>query len=158
MAVTRVALHSKAFPDKYLRMDGQGVVKFVGSGGGKVNTQTFIGTFETFILEPQSNGTVSFRSTVFNDVYLRLDGANVKQGDDLLNGGGVVNCQFGSLTSEKFKIVQKKPANPNQYAGIVGIESNEFPGRFLRVNGAKDEVNVQGVMGSFEEWEILVVG
>ncbi|KIL59685.1 hypothetical protein M378DRAFT_996318 [Amanita muscaria Koide BX008] len=158
MAVTRVALHSKAFPGKYLRMDGQGVVKFIGSGGGTVNTQTFIGTFETFTLERHSDGTVSFRSTVFNDVYLRLDGSKVKQGDKLPDGGGVVNCQFGSLTAEKFKIVQKKPANPNQYAGIVGIESNEFPGRFLRVNGAKDQVNVQGSMGSFEEWEILVVG
>ncbi|KAM6501628.1 hypothetical protein JOM56_001605 [Amanita muscaria] len=156
MAVTRVALHSKAFPGKYLRMDGQGVTQFMGAGGGKVNTQTFIGTFETFLLERHSDGTVSFRSTVFNDVYLRLDGAKVKQGDKLPDGGGIVNCQFGSFTAEKFKI-HKKPANPNQYSGIVGIESNEFPGRFLRVNGAKDQVNVQGVMASFEEWEILVV-
>ncbi|KIL55882.1 hypothetical protein M378DRAFT_90160 [Amanita muscaria Koide BX008] len=155
MSVTRVALHSKKFPGKYLHIDGRGVTQFVGSGGGKVSTQTYIGPWETFILERNSDGTVSFRSTVFNDVYLRLDGANVKPGEKLNDGGGIVNCQFGSLTAEKFKIVQKKP---EQYAGVVAIESNEFPGRFLRVNGAKDQVNVQGVSASFEEWEILVVG
>ncbi|KAM6501621.1 hypothetical protein JOM56_001598 [Amanita muscaria] len=157
MSVYRVALHSKAFPGKYLHIDGRGVTEFVGGGGGKVATQTYIGTWETFLLERHSDGTVSFRSTVFNDVFLRLDGAQVKQGDKLPDGGGIVNCQFGSLTAERFKIVQKNPAKPDQYAGVVGIESNEFPGRFLRVNGAKDQVNVQGVMASFEEWEILVV-
>ncbi|KIL59682.1 hypothetical protein M378DRAFT_996256 [Amanita muscaria Koide BX008] len=134
------------------------LLKLTGPGGGKVNTQTFIGTFETFILERFNDGTVSFRSTVFNDVYLRLDATGVNQGQTIPDGGGVVNCQFGSLTSEKFRVIQKKPAKPDQYAGIVGIESNAFPGRFLRVNGAKDQVNVQGVMASFEEWEILVVG
>ncbi|KAM6501630.1 hypothetical protein JOM56_001607 [Amanita muscaria] len=157
MAVSRVALHSKAFPDKYLRMDGQGVTAPVAPGGGTVNTQTFIGPFETFFLERYNDGTVSFRSTVFNDVYLRLAPGTVQQGQQLTDGGGVVNCQFTSSTNEKFKIVQK-PANADQYTGIVGIESNGFPGRFLRVNGAQNQVNVQGSMGPFEEWEILVVG
>jgi len=157
MSVTHVALHSKAFPGKYLRMDGQGVTHFLGPGGGKVNTSTFIGPDETLVLERHPDGTVSFRSTVFNNVYLRLDGATVPAGKKLNDGGGVVNCQFGSLTAEKFRIVQKKTAKPNTYDGTVGIESNEFKGRFLRVNGAKDQVNVQGVMASFEEWEVLVI-
>ncbi|KIL55038.1 hypothetical protein M378DRAFT_173893 [Amanita muscaria Koide BX008] len=157
MAVSRVALHSKAFPDKYLHMDGQGVTAPLDAGGGTVNTQTSIGSYETFFLERYDDGTVSFRSTVFNNVYLRLDGRTVQQGQELTDGGGVVNCQFGSSIYEKFKIVQK-PASPNTYTGIVGIESNGFPGRFLRVNGAQNQVNVQGGMGPFEEWEILVVG
>ncbi|KAM6501635.1 hypothetical protein JOM56_001612 [Amanita muscaria] len=157
MAVTRVALHSKAFPDKYLRMDGQDVTQFIAPGGGKVNTNNFIGPNETFVLERFDDGTVSFKSTVFNNVYLRLYGTSVKQGQKLPDGGGVVNCQFGSLTAEKYRIVQKHPTALNAYNGTVGIESNLFPGRFLRMNGGKDQVNVQGVMESFEEWEILVI-
>ncbi|KIL61136.1 hypothetical protein M378DRAFT_866959 [Amanita muscaria Koide BX008] len=157
MTATLVALHSKVFPDKYLRMDGTGVSQFMNAGGGIVDTQTSIGPYETFVLERFGDGTVSFKSTVFDNVYLRLDAGTVQQGQDLPAGGGVVNCQFGTTTAEKFKIVQK-PATPNTYTGIVGIESNGFPGRFLRVNGAQDQVNVQGVFLTFEEWEILVIG
>ncbi|KAM6501637.1 hypothetical protein JOM56_001614 [Amanita muscaria] len=158
MTTTLVALHSKTFPGKYLRMDGTGVTQFMGAGGGTVNTQTFIGPYETFVLERFDTGTVSFRSTVFNNVYLRLAANDVPEGQDLPAGGGVVNCQFGTITAEKFRIVQKTPATPNTYDGTVGIESDQFPGRFLRVNGAKDQVNAQGVFLTFEEWEILVIG
>ncbi|KIL59699.1 hypothetical protein M378DRAFT_996960 [Amanita muscaria Koide BX008] len=157
MDVTHVALRSKAFPGKYLRMDGQGLTRFIGTGGGKVNTSDFIGPDETLVLERFDNGTVSFQSAVFDNVYLRLDRGSITKGKNFPNGGGVVNCQFGSVTSEKFKIVQKKPTKRDKYDGTVGIESSQFPGRFLRMDGGKDQVNVQGVLSSFEEWEILVI-
>ena len=40
----------RSVPQQCVRLDGQGVTSFTGSGGGTVNTQTFIGTYETYTL------------------------------------------------------------------------------------------------------------
>jgi len=43
---------------------------FTGTGGGTVNTQTYIGTYETYTLVVNDDGTISFKSTVFDNVFL----------------------------------------------------------------------------------------
>jgi len=65
--MVQVAIQSVRFPNRYVRLDGQGVTSFTGSGGGTVNTQTYIGTYETYTLVVNNNGTVSFKSTIFNN-------------------------------------------------------------------------------------------
>lgn len=149
-----VAISSATFSGNYLRMDGEGVTEFTGSGGGNVRTQVYVGTYETFTMEENTDGTVSFRSTVHNSIYLRLDGANVTAGSTV--AGGVVNCQFSSRPYEKF-IIRRKTVPAGTYSGIVGIESAAFPGRFLRLTGNGGEFNVQGSMTSNEEFYILVL-
>ncbi|KDR79522.1 hypothetical protein GALMADRAFT_1363997 [Galerina marginata CBS 339.88] len=155
--MTLVAIRSVQFPNRYVRLDGQGVSTLTGPGGGKVNTQTFIGTYETFILQLNDDKTVSFGSTVFKDVFIRMSAAGVPQGENVTGGGGTVNGQFTARTLERFHIHQKADA-PGQYKGVVGIESVESPGRFLRLDGNAGLVNVQGVFKTYEEFEILVVG
>lgn len=100
---------------------------------------------------------MSFNSTVFDNVFLRLDGAGVAQGETLANGGGVVNAQYTANTLEKFRI-QKKVDGSGKHYGIVGIESLSYVWRYLRLDGAANKVNVQDVFGTNEEFRILVVG
>ncbi|KAF9472334.1 hypothetical protein BDN70DRAFT_818818 [Pholiota conissans] len=138
-----VVIHSIAFPDRFLRMDGTGVTQFVGTGAGTRN----------------NDGTVSFKSTAFPNVYLRIETTGVAQGVKLNAGGGVVNAQFGGFGGETFRIHKKETA-PGKTMGVVGLEAALSPGRFLRLDGSTPAgvVNVQGVFGSYEEFEILVVG
>ncbi|CAG8771477.1 2988_t:CDS:1, partial [Acaulospora colombiana] len=58
------------------------------------------------------------------------------------------------LNYEKFRI-KPKECPITDHKGIVGIESMEFPGRYLRMDG--DVVNVQGDMSTSEEFEVLVL-
>ncbi|EDR01504.1 uncharacterized protein LACBIDRAFT_291363 [Laccaria bicolor S238N-H82] len=152
-----VAIESVASPNHYVRLDGQGVTSFTGSGGGTVNTQTFIGTYETYTLVVNDDKTVSFKSTVFDNVFLRLEATGVAAGQLLGPGGGTVNAQFTARSLERFKI-HKKDDPAGKYQGVVGIESAANPGRFLRVDVSANKVNVQGVFKSLEEVKILVVG
>jgi hypothetical protein len=155
--MTLVAIRSVASPDHYVGLDANGVTQFTPSGGGQVKTPTYVATYETFFLQRNDDGTVSFKSTVFNDVYIRLDGSNVPKDTKIPPGGGVVNGQYTAHSWEKFRI-HKKDSEYHQYKAVVGIESAAFPGRFLRLDGHKGVVNVQGVFKSLEEFEILVVG
>lgn len=86
----RVSIESQQFPGSYLRIDGRGVSEFSGPGGGTVNCQNYVGTYETLIIvnHPEDN-TFSILSSVFPNVYLRMDGRDVKSG----GSSGVVNCQ-----------------------------------------------------------------
>ena len=152
-----VALQSVKSHKSYVRLDGTGVTKSTDNGGGVVNVGTFVDTFDTFTLVTNDDGTVSFKSLVFTNVFLRLDGTNVPQGQKLGSGGGIVNAQFGAGPFEKFKIHQKAN-HPGTYQGIVSIESFGFPGRFLRLGADAGVVNVQGVFETLEEFKILVVG
>ena len=152
-----VAIESVASPNHYVRLDGSKVTQFLPPGGGTVNTQSFIGTYETFTLVENKDGTVSFRSTVFNNVFLRLDGNGVDKDKLYPSGGGTVNAQFTALTLERFKI-HKKDDPAGKYQGVVGIESAAYPGRYLRVDVKANKVNVQGVFRTLEEFKILVVG
>jgi hypothetical protein len=152
-----VAIQSVQSPNHYVRLDGQGVTSFTGPGGGTVNTQTFIGTYETYTLVVNDDGTVSFKSTVFDNVFLRLDAAGVPAGQNLGSGGGTVNAQYTARSLERFKI-HKKDDPAGKYQGVVGIESAANPGRYLRVDVSANKVNVQGVFKTLEEVKILVVG
>ncbi|KAF9472332.1 hypothetical protein BDN70DRAFT_938267 [Pholiota conissans] len=154
-----VIIRSVAFPNRFLRLDGTGVTQPVGPGAGTVNTQSFAGSEETFVLQRNADGTVSFKSTIFSNVYLRMDAATIAQGAEVPGGGGVVNTQFGASFNEKF-IIHKKETAPGRINGIVGIESTVSPGRYLRLAGSAEAgvVNAQGIFGSLEEFEILVVG
>lgn len=110
-------------------------------------------------LSPLSRITTTLcpSSPVFDNVFLRLDGAGVAQGETLANGGGVVNAQYTANTLEKFRI-QKKVDGSGKHYGIVGIESLSYVWRYLRLDGAANKVNVQDVFGTNEEFRILVVG
>jgi len=152
---TLVAIRSVASPDHVVRLDGTGVTSLTGPGGGTVNTQTYISTYETFNLVRNSDGTVSFGSTVFDKVFLRMDASDITQGTNVPQGGGVVNAQFTASTLEKFHINKKAG---DQYQGVVGIESDASRGRFLRLDASAGKVNAQGIFSTLEEFEILVVG
>ena len=139
--MVQVAMQSIRFPNRYVRLVGQGVTSFTGTGSGTVNTQTYISTYETYSLVVNNNGTVSFKSTVINNAFLCLDATGVAAGQNLASGGGTVNAQFTARSYEQFKI-HKKVGPAGMYQGIVGIESAALPGRYLRLDGSANKVNV----------------
>ncbi|PVG01519.1 hypothetical protein CPB86DRAFT_781312 [Serendipita vermifera] len=147
--MTRIAIRSIA-SKKYLSLDGNGLDHTTEQGGGKAKTQNFVGDWETFIPHEFPDHTIAFESAAFPNVYLRLAPLDISPGHHSEKGGGVVNAQVGSLNYEKFRIKQK------DQKGAVAIESLEFPGRYLRMDG--DIVNVQGDMGPTEEFELLMLG
>lgn len=126
LGATPITIRSWYFPNVYLRMDGTGVTAFNGSGSGTVNCQFGAGPFEKFKLHSQADGSFSFESLSWPNVYLRMDGAGVPPiaGGP---GGGTVNCQFGADTHEKFKLHQ-------QADGSFAFESAAiFPQVYLRM-------------------------
>ncbi|MEU6072507.1 hypothetical protein [Micromonospora sp. NPDC047074] len=124
-----ITIQSTFFPNVYLRMDGTGVTTFTGSGGGTVNCQFGAGPLEKFRLHAHADGSYSFESAAFPNVYLRMDGAGlpaVPSGP----GGGTVNCQFGAEPYEKFKLRA-------QADGSFSFESaTAFPNAYLRMVGS----------------------
>lgn len=94
------AINSVAFPKAYLRMDGTNVTKFMGSGGGVVNCQGFVGGWEKFKIHiDQATFNLTIESVAFPGRYLRMDGNGVVSSGP---GSGVVNCQFGAFSWEHF--------------------------------------------------------
>lgn len=90
---------SAFFSNVYLRMDGTGVTSQTTNGGGKVNCQfsptgSPLGPYEKFRARAQADGSISFESAAFANVYLRMEasGFNANNG----NGGGTVNCQYNA--------------------------------------------------------------
>jgi len=152
---TLVAIRSADARDHFISLDATGLTSFTGAGGGVVSIKSSVGPNETFILQRNDDGTVSFGSTAFDQVFLRMNTDGVPQGENLPQGGGVVNAQYTARSLERFRI-QKKAGD--QYQGVVGIESAANPGRFLRLDHWEDKVNVQGVAKSLEGLEILVLG
>jgi hypothetical protein len=74
-----------------------------------------------------SNGKqVGLRSSMFPNVFLRLDGRGVTQPTP--NGGGVVNCQYGKGPWEVFVLEELDN-------GLVAIASVQYPGVYLRLDG-----------------------
>ena len=96
----RVAFASTAFPNVVLRMDGQGVSKMTAAGGGRVNAQFGVGSWEQFYIRKKTKCAIAIESAAFPNVFLRLDGSGMKQA--LGSGGGIVNCQFGFGAYELF--------------------------------------------------------
>ncbi|GGS30573.1 hypothetical protein AB0E75_08780 [Streptomyces griseoviridis] len=91
---------SAAFPNVYLRMDGNGVPA-TRAGGGKVNCQYGPGPWEKFRARPQADGSFSFESVDFPGVFLRLvtgSGVTTATGP-----GGTVNCQINANGGEHEK-------------------------------------------------------
>ena len=122
-------LESVQFPGVYLRMDGNGVTKPVGAGGGVVNCQFGAYSWEKFVIEPPASerNVYTIQSVQWPGVYLRMDGNGVTEFVGC--GGGVVNCQFGDESYEKFQFI---------YNGVdksFSIESIQFPGVYLRMDG-----------------------
>ena len=93
-----VAIRSGTQENIYLRLDGTGVTSYLLRGGGTASCSFGIddGALETFHMEIEADGQVAFRSTSFNNVYLRLDHWHVKVPGDR----GQVNAQFGKFTLE----------------------------------------------------------
>jgi phospholipase C len=88
---------SAAYPDIYMRMDAKGVTASK-TVGGIVNKQKGVADYERFIIHEQLDGTVTIESHAFRGVYLRLAKA-LEPGPS-----AVVNCHFGALTYEKFRL------------------------------------------------------
>ena len=150
--MTQVAIRSTAFSNHYVSLDAAGLTQFTPSGGGRVFASTELAAYQTFFLQPNDDGTVSFKSTVFNDVYIRLDGSNIVKNTSYEGGAGVVNGQYTARAWEKFRFHKRDSG----HKAVVGIESAAFPGRFLRLR--EEVVNAQGACGGHEQFEILEVG
>ncbi|KAI9769924.1 MAG: hypothetical protein M1840_003633 [Geoglossum simile] len=121
-----VSIRSATFPSSYLRLDGRGIAKFSNLGGGLVNFQSYVGTYEVLELDKHPDGTFGIRSKTFPNVYLRLDAENFKKSSG--KGGGTVNCQLGAGQYEKFRFI-------DQPDGSKAIVSVQFPGVYLRMDG-----------------------
>ena len=120
---------SVQFPGVYLRMDGSGVSSPSGSGGGVVNCQFGVQSYEKFKLNCIGNCTYSIESTAFPGVYLRMDGNGVTKFTG--PGGGVVNGQFKVASYERFNLIY---TDGDQYS--FSVESAHFPGVYLRMDGS----------------------
>ncbi|TWV56329.1 hypothetical protein FRZ03_04305 [Streptomyces misionensis] len=87
------AFESVAFPSVFLRMDGTGVPTDM-SGGGTVNCQSYIGPYEKFRARAQTDGSFSFESATFTNIFLRMvtgSGVTTATGP-----GGTVNGQYNA--------------------------------------------------------------
>jgi Papain-like cysteine protease AvrRpt2 len=124
---TPITILSTFFANVYLRMDGTGVTTSTDNGSGKVNCQYAAGATEKYKVRPQTDGSYSFESAAFPNVYLRMDGTGVPTTGA---GGGTVNCQFGPPGPyEKYKVRA-------QADGSFSFESAAFPNVFLRLVGS----------------------
>ncbi|WAS89856.1 fascin domain-containing protein [Nannocystis punicea] len=97
-----VAIGSVAFSNVFLRMDGNGVTQPAAAGAGVVNCQYGADAWERFRVLQQGDGTVTVASAHFSNVFLRTDGRGVTQ--SVGSGAGVVNCQYGASTWERFRL------------------------------------------------------
>ena len=89
------ALESVAFPNVFLRLDGSGVTTQTANGGGWANCQYGPpGAYEKFQVRAQADGSFSFESVAFPNVFLRLVGTGVTA--TTATGGGLVNAQFNA--------------------------------------------------------------
>ncbi|KAI9782562.1 MAG: hypothetical protein M1839_004806 [Geoglossum umbratile] len=156
---TNISIRSATFPSTYLRLDGRGITKFNNSGSGRVDCQSYVGSYEILKLDKHSDNTFGIRSATFANVYLRLDAEKFKKSSG--KGGGNVNCQFGAADYENFRFV-------DQPDGSKAIESVHFPGVYLRMDGtptpgagnAKGNDNGLGVVNaerSIGPWEKFFV-
>ncbi|MFI1868693.1 fascin domain-containing protein [Streptomyces jumonjinensis] len=118
-----ITIRSTFFQNVYLRMDGTGVTASTDNGGGKVNCQYGTGPWTTYKVHPQTDGSYSFESAAFPNVFLRMDGTGVPT---TKAGGGTVNCQYGIGPWEKFNARA-------QADGSFSFESAAFPGIYLRM-------------------------
>ena len=81
-----------------------------------------------------------------------MDGSDVPQGQNVPGGGGVVKMRKGIHDFETFKLTRIGPQTT-----ILGLESAQSDGRYLRVDGPNKTVNVQGVLAEYERLQVIVV-
>ena len=91
------------------------------------------------------NGVV-IRTHTSADIALRMDASNCT-GQSTGPGCGTVNCQFNPGPWERFNILP-------QDDGTVAIESVQWPGRYLRMDGGSGQVNCQCSIGPWEKFHI----
>ena len=99
------AIESVRTRQQYLRMDGEGVTSRLTEGGGTVNIQTYVGRSEHFQLinlPAYGANVMVIGSKRFHNVFLRMDGSDITSPQTY--GGGVVNCQYGHRSLERFRI------------------------------------------------------
>ena len=110
-------------------------------GGAKVNTQTYTGAFERFIIEPVAGEDGVFGLKTCHGTYLRAEPGQYAKVD--------TQTYVGSY--EKFKI---EPVAGE--SGIYGLRTAH--GTFLRVEpGQYAKVNTQTYVGSYEKFTIQLV-
>jgi len=153
----RCNLQSGCFTNCFLRMDASAVTQFNGNGSGIVNVQYTAGPNEAFDLVPVGSGTM-IRSVLNPNAFLRMDGTGITQ--SIWTGAGVVDCQYCSTGGyELFNLV----ANAD---GTISIESIQFPGVFLRLDGSTvtsfsasggGTVNCQFGAGAYECYTINLI-
>ena len=136
-ALKQVTIRSHAFPDVFMRCDGSGVVKYMGSGGGIVNCQykpakTYEGYYiypvgmNPSLAPPDRKYPVHILSARWKNVYIRMQGGNMKKPQG--SGGGVVNCQHGAFSLEVFYLREEAE-------GTSSFQSVQHPHCFLRLDG-----------------------
>ena len=168
-------IESVQFPGVYLRMDGSGLTTHIGPGGGVVNCQFGAGPWEIFkLIYNGADSSFSIQSVQFPGVHLRMAGGRVTAPSG--PGGGIVNCQFGARSCEKFKLNCVDSCNysiesmqfPGVYlpSGMYEFESVQFPGVYLRMdgNGVTESVgpgggivNCQFGAGPYEKFKLNCV-
>ncbi|NBE80253.1 hypothetical protein [Micromonospora rubida] len=150
-----VSIRSAHFKDRYLRMDSKGYATPSGPGGGEVNCQTYVGSYERFILRRQPDSSFSVESARFPNVFLRMVAFGLTAATE--KGGGLVNCQFGRPDGdhERFKFVY----GPSGFT----IESITFSNVFLRMDASdfNEEAHYGGGIvncqfGAFEYEKFLI--
>ena len=98
---TPVTIRSTFFQNIYLRLDGTGVTTSTDNGGGTVNAQYGVGPYEKFKARAQADGSFSFESVAFPNIFLRLvTGSGVTSAT---GPGGTVNCQVNANGGENEK-------------------------------------------------------
>lgn len=120
-------IRSANFPNVHVRLDGTGVTHPTDDGGGTVNCQYGAGPYETYTMINNADGTVSFQSMPFPNVFLRMDGRGVTQPRD--NGSGIVNAQYTAGPYEKFILVTNDD-------GTSSLKASVFDNVFLRIDGS----------------------
>src|SRR5579884_4037657 len=131
-----VHIRSAQFRNVFLRLYGQDLGIYMPIGG-VVNAQFGSGPWETFNKIDNPDGSVSFRSNAFPEVFLFLDGNGLTQFNPA--GGGYVAGEYLAESAlVKFNIV----TNPD---GTQSIGSQAFPNVFLRLDGTNvTEYNLNG--------------
>ncbi|KAF8462310.1 hypothetical protein BDZ91DRAFT_734962 [Kalaharituber pfeilii] len=119
---------------------------------GKLDVQQLIRTHEILELEYYPDGMVAFKSTCFQNVYLRATSNPwyLSPGDRRTGGGALVNCQYISEGPGCCSIQEKFRIHPLGLQGLVAIEPAALPGRYLSLDAEEKTVTLQGVRGQQE--------
>ena len=170
-----VSFQSLYFPKNALRCDGSAVTYHTDGGGGIVNCQyDHVGALEKFIIfsleavpsnvAEETEAIVFINTTIWNDVYLRMDGSNVTEYN--AEGSGVVNSQFMPLDEYGMFVITR---HRNSFWSYYSIRSLFYSKSYLRLEaigvdhyrtGGEGTVNCQywlkpNDIGNYERFNII---